>query len=326
MKICMRMFKRKNGTWYYSLKRGHKKSLRTKDKREATTMYNTIRKEYLRGRLVQLDGDQRITLKEFKDIFFTRHTDIADDTTRAYDLAYKLFIESTAASTLLSRINEKHIDKFKKDCLARGCKKNTVNTYLRHLRGILNKAHEWGAINKKVPVDLYRIPKRSPRTLTKEERKAILDYSKKNDPEMYRIIKFALWTGLRRKEIASLTWQNVYDDTARIIGKGGKERIIPLLPEAKKAMGPKKDIGYVFHHWSDLNRYSKEFKKIARAVGIEDATFHNLRHTAATHMIESGMHYNAVQEVMGHADFRTTQIYIRLNKEFLAKEMEKLKY
>jgi len=326
MKVFMRIYRRKSGVWYFSLGRGQKKSLRTKDKREATRLYNIIKKEYLKGRLVQLDGDKRITLSEFKDVFFERHIDIGNDTTRAYDLAGRLFIESTGGSTLLSRINEKHIGKFKSDCLSRGCKKNTVNTYLRHLRGILNKAHEWGAIQNKVPVKLYRIPKRHPRTLAKEERKAILNYSKKNDPEMHRIIKFTLWTGLRRKEIASLTWQNVYDDTARIIGKGDKERTIPLLPKAKKAMGPKKDIGYVFHHWGDLNRYSKAFKKIARAVGIEDATLHNLRHTAATHMVESGMDYSVIQEVMGHADFRTTQIYIRLNKEFLIKEMEKLKY
>jgi integrase len=231
MKITMRMFKRnKAGYWYYSLRRGHEKSLRTKDKREATRLYNIIKKEVLKGRLVQLDGDKRITLREFKDIFFAGHTDIADDTIAAYDLAYRLFLQSFKGATLLSRINEKHINKFKSDCLARGCRKTSVNTYLRHLRGILNKAFEWGTIKKKVPVKLYRIPKRHPRTLAEDERNAILEYAKKHDFEMYRIIKFALWTGTRREEIANLTWQDIRDDTARIIGKGDKERTIPILP------------------------------------------------------------------------------------------------
>ena len=170
MKICMRMFRRKNGIWYYSLRRGHKKSLKTKDKREATTMYNIIRKEHLKGRLVQLDGDQRITLKAFKDIFFARHTDIEDDTVEAYELAYNLFLQSIPGSTLIARINEKHLDKFKSDCLARGCRKTSANTYLRHLRGILNKAFEWGVIEKKVPVKLYKIGQRHPRVLTEDER------------------------------------------------------------------------------------------------------------------------------------------------------------
>jgi len=327
MKICMRLFKcKKYGYWYYSLRRGHEKSLKTKDKREATKLYNTIRKECLKGRLVHLDGDQRITLKEFKDIFFARHTDIDDDTITAYDLAYRLFIDSIGGSTLLNRISEKQITKFKKDCLARGCRKTSVNTYLRHLRGILNKAFEWGNIKKKVPVKPYRIPKRHPRTLTEEERKAILDYSKKSAPEMHRIIKFALWTGCRREEITRLTWQNIHKDTARIIGKGDKERTIPLLPEALKALGPKNDIGHVFIHWANIDRYTKEFKKIARAVGIEDVHFHHLRHTAATCMIESGIDISFVKGMLGHSSITTTEIYTAIVQKQLKEQMKKMKY
>jgi integrase/recombinase XerD len=320
------MFKRKSGAWYYSLRRGHKKSLKTKDKREATIMYNTIRKEHLKGRLVQLDGDQRITLIEFKGIFFTRHTDIDDDTTAAYDLAYRLFLQSTLGSTLLSRIGEKHLDKFKSDCLARGCKKTSVNTYLRHLRGIFNKAFGWGAIRKKIPVKMYRIPKRHPRTLTKKERNAILKYAKENEFEMHQIIQFALWTGTRRAEIANLKWQDVSGDSARIIGKGDKERTIHLLPEALEAMGEKKDIGYVFIHWNDLSKYTKAFKRIARACGIEDVHFHHLRHTAATQMIDSGIELSYVQGMLGHSAISTTQIYTAIVQKTLKEKMKKMKY
>jgi len=76
-----------------------------------------IRARPLKGRLVQLDGDKRITLSEFKDFFFERHTDIDDDTVAAYDLAYRLFLQSFKGSILLSRINEKHINKFMTDAL-----------------------------------------------------------------------------------------------------------------------------------------------------------------------------------------------------------------
>jgi integrase len=323
----MRMFKRnKAAYWYYSLRRGHEKSLRTKDKREATRLYNIIKKEVLKGRLVQLDGDKRITLSEFKNVFFERHTDIDDDTTRAYDLACRLFIDSTGGSTLLSRISEKHINRFKSDCLARGCRKTSVNTYLRHIRGILNKAFEWGVTKQKIPVKMYRIPKRHPRTLSEDERNAIIEYAKKNNIEMYRIIQFALWTGARREEIANLTWQNVHNNIARIIGKGDKERTIPLLPKALKAMGPIKNIGYVFIHWNDLNRYSKEFKKIVRAVGIEDVHFHHLRHTAATQMIGSGIEISFVKEMLGHTSVTTTEIYTAVVQKTLKEQMKKMRY
>ena len=216
--------------------------------------------------------------------------------------------------------------KFKADCRARGCRKTSINTYLRHIRGFLNKAHDWGYINGAPKIDLYRLGKRHPRVLTEKERKAILKAAKNSNYELYRIIQFALWTGARRAEIASLTWQNVQGNKAALTGKGGKERTIPLLPAAKKAMGRKKDIGHVFIHYNDLSKYTKEFKAIAREAGIEDVHFHNLRHTAATKMIESGIELAFVQEMLGHSSVTTTQIYAIVVQKTLQEKMKKLKY
>ncbi|NNL32135.1 MAG: tyrosine-type recombinase/integrase, partial [Flavobacteriaceae bacterium] len=132
--------------------------------------------------------------------------------------------------------------------------------------------------------------------------------------------------GCRRAEIARLQWQDVQGDTCRIIGKGDKERVIPLLPKAQEAMGAKKDIGHVFIHWVDLNKYSKKFKVIARACNIKKRHLHNLRHTAGTAMLESGIPIEIVQEMLGHSDLSTTRIYARIRQEKLKKEMKKLSY
>ena len=117
---------------------------------------------------------KRITIAQFEKRFFLKHTDIADDTVDAYELAFKLLSEAFGKNTLLSRINEKKIAEFKALCLARDVKKVSVNTYLRHIRAILNKAHTWGDITKKVKIELYKLPKRHPRILSDKERKAIL--------------------------------------------------------------------------------------------------------------------------------------------------------
>lgn len=143
---------------------------------------------------------------------------------------------------------------------------------------------------------------------------------------MYRVIQFALWTGSRREEIANLKWQDIGEDSARIIGKGDKERTIHLLPEALEAMGERKDIGYVFVRWNDLSRYTKTFKRIARACGIEDVHFHHLRHTAATKMIESGIEINYVKEMLGHSSITTTEIYTAVVQKTLKEKMKKLRY
>jgi len=326
MKLSMNLFKRKNGIYYVWIKRNQAKSLRTRNKAEAQQLFNALKKSELKKRIAFLDNEKRTTLKEFKKVFFLRHTDIEDDTIRAYDLGFKLLSDSIGENTLLSRINESKIDKFKKDCIIRGCKKVSINSYLRSVRVILNKAFRWKLLDKKVEFEFFKIGERLPKIIEAEDRKAILSYAKKNDYEMYRVILFALWTGCRRAEIARLQWQDVQGDTCRIIGKGDKERVIPLLPKAQEAMGAKKDIGHVFIHWVDLNKYSKKFKVIARACNIKKRHLHNLRHTAGTAMLESGIPIEIVQEMLGHSDLSTTRIYARIRQEKLKKEMKKLSY
>ena len=111
----------------------------------------------------------------------------------------------------------------------------------------------------------------------------------------------------------------------RLIGKGDKERTIPLLPEALNVIGNRKDIGYVFIHWNDLSKYTKAFKKIARACGVEDVHLHRLRHTAGTQMLKSGIPLEVVQKMLGHEDISTTQIYAKVVQDLLKKQMQKLK-
>jgi site-specific recombinase XerD len=324
MKILMRMFKRRNGFWYYTIERNRPHSLKTNLKSEATVLFNSIKREYLKGKIKELDKGQRITLSEFKHIFASRHTDIADDTIDAYDLAMRLFIATAGGSTLLSRA-ESQIDNFKTVCRARGVKKVSVNTYLRHIRTILNKAYEWKYIEQKPVVKLYKIGKRLPRILDKDEIELLLLHSQHCHFQMHRIIKFALWTGCRRAEIHGLRWQHIKGDSCRVIGKGDKERTIPLMAGALEALGPPKDLGPVF--WQPhIDQYSKSFKALVRDCGIENVTFHKMRHTAATQMLLKGVSLESVQKILGHADVSTTQIYATVLQEKLKREMANFNY
>ena len=145
---------------------------------------------------------------------------------------------------------------------------------------------------------------------------------------MWRIILFTLWTGCRREEVLRIKWSNVQlGDEPRCIvrGKGNKERLVPLLPPALDSMGEPKDLGPVFHQFHK-DTVSHRFKRISRECGIEDVHFHNLRHSAATQMIESGVIGDVVQRILGNSDYRTTQIYVNLSQLTLAEEMKKFKY
>ena len=116
------------------------------------------------------------------------------------------------------------------------------------------------------------------------------------------------------------------------LGKGDKERIVPLgdyaiewlgryLDEARPLLTtkhPEEDHLFVNHHGTGLSRQGiwKNLKQIVRQAGItKTVTPHTLRHSFATHLLENGADLRTVQELLGHADISTTQIYTHITKK-----------
>jgi len=142
-------------------------------------------------------------------------------------------------------------------------------------------------------------------------------------------------TGLRVSELANLGTDNVNLDIGfiRCIGKGNKERIVPIGKQAQDALrryiektrtklakGRSVDSLFLSRLGKKISRQSlwKMIKRYARLAGIKkDITPHTLRHSFATHLLERGADLRVVQEMLGHADISTTQIYTHINKERL---------
>jgi site-specific recombinase XerD len=320
----MRLFRR-GKSYYVEFKRGVKRSLKTSDKKEAERIFRIIKRKHLEGKLIQLDRSERITLEEYIKLYLESRFDLSEGTLNKDKIALGLFADVIGKSKTLKLIRESDIEAFKKACLTRRVKKLSINSYLRHIRTALNQAHESGFIEKPVKIKMLKSGRYLPRVLSSDEIKKLLDYSDKKDPEFSRIISFALWTGCRKAEIIGLTWQDVKGEKAIIKGKGDKERVVPLVAGALVAMGPVKDLGPIFKQYS-LTWVSQKFKKFARACGIEDAHFHTLRHSSATHMISSGIKLEVVQKILGHSSITTTQIYAQVVDDLVRDEMEKLKF
>ena len=159
--------------------------------------------------------------------------------------------------------------------------------------------------------------------MKKTEVHKILSVAKESDFEVWRVIGFAVWSGCRRSEVLNLRWEHISGKTIRIIGKGDKERIILPNHHIWEYLGERKNIGPVFLR-IHKDGYSKRFKTIARKAGVGHAKFHSLRHSAASFMIASGIQPKAVQKILGHVDFRTTELYVEMENEFVAAEMEKM--
>jgi integrase/recombinase XerD len=149
------------------------------------------------------------------------------------------------------------------------------------------------------------------------------------------ILEFLYATGVRVSELVGLLLTNLdlEEGLCTVFGKGSKERMVPLgrpacvalsryLCEVRPALEKGKGGGYVFlnQRGRPLSRTAvwKIVKAAARLAGIEGSVSpHVLRHTYATHLLEGGADLVAIQELLGHADISTTQIYTHLDLQYL---------
>ena len=208
------------------------------------------------------------------------------------------------------------------------------------LKGFYRFAYGEGLIGVDVAahVDLPRQGRRLPDTLTIDETARLLDAAAAAGPRDAALLELLYAAGLRVSEALGLDREDLSIDGAfvRVIGKGDKERLVPVGEEAMDAIGrwtegPRAAILAV-HHVDGL-RGSPLFvgdrgKRLARqqAWGIVrraaasaglDATVspHTLRHSFATHLLENGADLRVVQELLGHASISTTQLYTHLTGE-----------
>ena len=150
------------------------------------------------------------------------------------------------------------------------------------------------------------------------------------------LLEFLYATGVRVSELVGLHFSDIIweEEFVRIFGKGGKERIVPVGKSAlnwikhyeESARRPLASLG-LCGDILFLNRFGRKLsrqsvwiliKNYARDTGIEKfISPHILRHSFATHLIERGADLRAVQEMLGHADITTTQIYTHLDRDYL---------
>jgi integrase/recombinase XerD len=139
------------------------------------------------------------------------------------------------------------------------------------------------------------------------------------------ILEVMYATGLRVSELIGLKLNDLHLSMGLLhtIGKGDKERIVPLgdLEEARPlltAKHPEEPHLFVNSHGTGLSRQGiwKNLKALVRKAGItKNVTPHTLRHSFATHLLENGADLRTVQELLGHADISTTQIYTHITKK-----------
>lgn len=210
---------------------------------------------------------------------------------------------------------------------------SAMRTYFRFLVGEGYLARD--------PTDKLDTPKgwrRLPEVLSLAEVEALLASPSVDDPLGWRdraLLEIGYGAGLRVSELVGLRDSDIWFDQGlvRVIGKGNKERLVPI---GRRALGaaavysreirPALDQGssqgrfFLNRRGTPLSRVGAWgiIKRLAKRAGIaKRVTPHTLRHTFATHLLERGADLRAVQEMLGHADLSTTQIYTHVDREYL---------
>lgn len=245
------------------------------------------------------------------------------------------------------QVTEEVIKKFVKQLSKSGLKRTSLSRKVSSLHHFFDFLKRSGKISKN-PVSDMVIPRSKrplPKPLTVEEVEKVLKCVGDSTPEEIRdraIFELIYSSGLRVSEVCEMKFSSILweEGLIRIIGKGNKERIVPVgkpalkaikhyLQEARaKLLKNKKDIDIVFlsSRGRPISRQMIwiRLKRAARKACIEKEIHpHTLRHSFATHLLQGGADLRAVQDLLGHSSISTTQIYTELDRETI-KEVVKM--
>lgn len=214
---------------------------------------------------------------------------------------------------------------------------STLKSFYKFLE--LNK---YTSLNPLTTITNPKTVKKLPKILSEEEIEKLLDINLKTDFD-YRnkaMLELMYSSGLRVSELINLNVNDIdlSNASVRIFGKGSKERIIPLNDYAidalnnyilnhRRSLFKHGESNYLFlnNHGNKMTRqgFFKILEKIAKEKGIKsELSPHTLRHSFATHLLKHGADLRSIQELLGHSDISTTQIYTHITSERLQKNYE----
>lgn len=264
---------------------------------------------------------------------------LAANTVEAYqrDLAHFFGFVQAAGATVPWPVASETVAAYLEAIRAGGLAPTTRARHLTTLRRFFGYLAGEGLIAED-PTERTRLPRwerRLPEVLTVEEVERLLRAPPLDGPAGLRdraMLEMMYATGLRVSELCALGLNDWWADPARVrcMGKGGRERLVPMgevarawllryLAEARPKLRKGRDPGLLFLNWRGQGMTRQGFWKIlkryAHQAGIlRPITPHTLRHSFATHLLENGADLRAVQEMLGHQDISTTEIYTHVSR------------
>ena len=210
-------------------------------------------------------------------------------------------------------------------------KPGSVNRVIIMMRYIFNLSIRWETVgitkNPTAGIPLLEENNKKERFLSAEEARALVEQLKSSDNKMLQyIIPMLILTGARKNEVLKAKWEdfNVEQRLWRIpLSKSGKARHVPISDGVQyllEGVPRHVDCGYVFANPKTLMPYVSIFASwntARKAVGLADVRIHDLRHSFASFLVNSGRSIYEVQRILGHTQIKTTQRYAHLSQDSL---------
>jgi integrase/recombinase XerD len=266
----------------------------------------------------------------------------AGNTLEAYgrDLnRYASFLEQRGIDNPRSVVPETVVE-FLVQIKGEGLSANSMNRALAALRGYYKFLLQEKVVDQSplANIELAKVWMRLPDTVSKEEMNLILSQPGEETPKAQRdsaMLELLYATGLRVSELAGLTMNSINWQVGflTVMGKGGKERVVPIgktaydsvrryVDEARPKLVKSRTTDVLF-----LNRFGGAFTRqglwkiiihYVRKAGLQKNVHpHTFRHSFASHLLEGGADLRAVQVMLGHSDISTTQIYTHVTRDHL---------
>ncbi len=224
---------------------------------------------------------------------------------------------------------------FLKICSKKNYSKSTINRKITSIKSFLSWSAENNYFDRNLikPVTSLKTDKKLPNVLTANYINELLDslpVKTNKDIRDKAILELMYSSGLRVSEVSNLDTKDVRSNKSiKVLGKGSKERILPITERALNSIN-----NYIkVSRDAFVNEKSRQYlflgvrggklsdREIRRIVNLRVGTFpHSLRHTFATHLLDGGADLRIVQELLGHNDPNTTQIYTHVSKKQMQKK------
>jgi integrase len=328
----MGLFKRGKVWWMAMTYQGKqvRRSTGTSDRRLAEAILSKVKVNIIEGRFFDTLEEKERTFEEMMERYQQEHV-----VKRASARSYRGYVKNLVdffGSSCLAEITPRRVVEYKAKRYADGVGLATINRELAAMKNAFNLAvREWGWCrdNPVQKVSMEKENNKRNRWLSQGEEQQLLQAS----PFWLReIIVFALHTGMRLGEILSLTWKGVGRKTVIVFhSKNGERRTIPINQTVLEILKGRSKVrplatNLVFygkaHAAIDAHNLRRAFRQALKKAKIEDFHFHDLRHTFATRLIQSGVDLYKVQRLLGHKSPLMTQRYAHHYPESLRQGVE----